>query len=85
MAIILILPLATMVSGFILGMLLALGSISSNKILKVVCSFVTELIRAMPLMLMVFWFYFMIPLFAGKPMPILLSEYLSITIYSAVN
>ena len=39
----------------------------------------------MPLILLVFWFYFMIPLFAGKPMPILLSAYLSITIYSAVN
>ena len=85
LAINLILSLATMVSGFVLGLLLALGRISGNRLLKGVCSFVIELIRAMPLILLVFWFYFMIPLFAGKPMPILLSAYLSITIYSAVN
>ena len=85
LAINLILSLATMVSGFVLGLLLALGRISGNRLLKSVCSFMIELIRAMPLILLVFWFYFMIPLFAGKPMPILLSAYLSITIYSAVN
>ena len=75
----------TMATGFIVGIFMALGRISENLILKKVCTFIIETIRAMPLVLIVFWFYFIIPLFMGRTAPLLLSAYLSISLYSAVN
>lgn len=80
-----LLALTTMVSGFILGLLLALGRISKKKLLSRICTFIIDTIRSLPLVLIVFWFYFIIPLFAGKPIPELLSAYISISLYSVVN
>lgn len=85
LAINILLALMTMISGFILGLFLALGRISKKVFIRKITTCLVEIIRSLPLMLIVFWFYFMIPLFAGKPMPIFLSAYLSITLYSAVN
>jgi len=85
LAISLILALITMVSGFVLGMILALGRISKKTVISKLCGLLIETVRALPLVLVIFWFYFMVPLFAGKPMPIFFSAYLSVTLYSAVN
>jgi His/Glu/Gln/Arg/opine family amino acid ABC transporter permease subunit len=80
-----LLMIAAMISGFILGLLLAMGRISKNKLLSKIVTFIIETTRALPLLLVVFWFYFLIPLLAEKPMPVLLSAYISLTFYSAVN
>ncbi len=85
LAINILLAVITMASGFILGLFLALGRISKNIIIRRIVTFVIEITRALPLLLIVFWFYFFIPLLAGRPLPILLSAYLSLTFYSAVN
>ncbi|ACL75982.1 amino acid ABC transporter permease [Ruminiclostridium cellulolyticum] len=79
------LAVITMASGFILGLFLALGRISKNIVIRRIVTCVIEITRALPLLLIVFWFYFFIPLLAGRPLPILLSAYLSLTFYSAVN
>lgn len=85
LAINLFLALVTMVSGFLLGLILALGRISRFFIVRKLCTFIIETIRALPVMLLVFWMYFIVPLFAARPLPILFSAFLSITLYSAVN
>lgn len=85
LAINVLLAVITMASGFILGLFLALGRISKNIIIRSIVTCVIEITRALPLLLIVFWFYFFIPLLAGRPLPILLSAYLSLTFYSAVN
>lgn len=85
LAINLFLALVTMLSGFVLGLILALGRVSGCFILRKLCSFLIETVRALPIMLLVFWFYFIVPLFAARPLPILFSAFLSITLYSAVN
>ncbi|MBQ7896492.1 MAG: amino acid ABC transporter permease [Oscillospiraceae bacterium] len=79
------LALLTMAAGFLLGFVLALGRISKSFILRKLCTILIETVRATPLMLLVFWFYFIVPLFASRPMPILFSAFLSISLYSAVN
>ncbi|MCL2151423.1 MAG: amino acid ABC transporter permease [Oscillospiraceae bacterium] len=79
------LAIVTMASGFVLGLLLALGRISKNTLTSRIITFVIETTRALPLLLIVFWFYFFIPLFAERPLPTLLSAFLSLTFYSAVN
>jgi len=85
LAINILLALMTMISGFVLGLLLALGRISKKVVICKIATFLIETTRSLPLLLIVFWFYFLIPLFTGKPLPIFLSAYLSITLYSAVN
>ncbi|SFR57567.1 amino acid ABC transporter permease [Anaeromicropila populeti] len=85
LAINIILALLTMVSGFVLGLLLVLGRISKKAVIRKITTFIVEMIRALPLLLIVFWFYFLIPLFSGKTLPLFLSAYLSVTLYSAVN
>lgn len=85
LAINILLALMTMISGFILGLFLALGRISKKVVIRKITTYIIEIVRSLPLILIVFWFYFMVPLFAGRPMPIFLSAYLSITLYSAVN
>ena len=80
-----ILAILTMVSGFIVGLILALGRISKVFVVRRICAFIIDIVRALPIMLVVFWFYFIVPLFAARPMPLLYSAFLSISLYSAVN
>ena len=85
LAINIFLAMTSMASGFVLGLFLALGRLSANRVVRGVVTLLIETTRALPLLLIVFWFYFFIPLLVGRPLPILLSVYLSFTFYSAVN
>ena len=85
LAINIFLAVITMASGFVLGLLLALCRTSKIFIVSGPATILIEVVRAVPLVLVVFWLYFVVPLFAGRPLPILLSAYLSLTAYSAVN
>lgn len=90
LAINVILAVLTMTSGFFIGLLLALsrtqlGRSVPGKITKGACAAFVEVIRAMPLVLILFWIYFLVPVFAGKQLPIFFSAFLAITLYSAAN
>jgi glutamate/aspartate transport system permease protein len=50
-----------MVGGIILGTLLAMMRLSSNKLLSTAASGYVNLIRSIPLVLVIFWFYFLVP------------------------
>ena len=54
-----------MVGGIVLGTLLALMRLSSNRILSGVASSYVNLIRSIPLVLVIFWFYFLVPYIAA--------------------
>lgn len=90
LAINVILAALTMTSGFFIGLLLALartqlGRSVPGKAVKYLSAAFVELIRAMPLVLILFWIYFLVPVFAGKQLPIFFSAFLAITLYSAAN
>ena len=85
LAINVVLAVVTMASSFIIGLVMALARTSRFAVLRAVMAAIIGVFRAIPLMLILFWIYFLVPLFAGKPMPILFSAFLAITIYSAVN
>lgn len=80
-----ILSVSALVFGFVFGMLLALGRLSKNRALSRVCTVFIELCRALPLLLIMFWFVLTIPLIAGKPLPALLTAFFAIALYSSVN
>lgn len=50
-----------MVGGIVLGTLLAMMRLSSHKLLATVASGYVNLIRSIPLVLVIFWFYFLVP------------------------
>ena len=54
-----------MVGGIVLGTLLALMRLSSSRILSGVASSYVNLIRSIPLVLVIFWFYFLVPYIAA--------------------
>ena len=57
----LILTFSAMLGGIILGTLLAMMRLSSNKPLSLIATTYVNLIRSIPLVLVIFWFYFLVP------------------------
>ncbi|PHV05109.1 amino acid ABC transporter permease [Janthinobacterium sp. BJB412] len=54
-----------MLGGVALGTLLALGRLSGWRPLALLCAGYVNLIRAVPLVLVIFWFYFLVPYLAA--------------------
>jgi glutamate/aspartate transport system permease protein len=65
MAFTLELTILSMMGGVALGTLLALGRMSSFKPLALAAAAYVNLIRAVPLVLVIFWFYFLVPYVAA--------------------
>ena len=55
------LTLLAMVGGIILGTLLAMARLSSLKPLSMIAGAYVNLVRSVPLVLVIFWFYFLVP------------------------
>jgi glutamate/aspartate transport system permease protein len=55
------LTVLSMIGGIIIGTLLAMMRLSSHKTISFVATTYVNLIRSMPLILVIFWFYFLVP------------------------
>ncbi|GGX45327.1 amino acid ABC transporter permease [Undibacterium squillarum] len=55
------LTLLAMTGGIIFGTLLAMMRLSGNKIIYLIASGYVNLMRSVPLVLVIFWFYFLVP------------------------
>ena len=53
------------VGAIILGTLLAMMRLSSNRVLSGVAGSYVNLMRALPLILIIFWFYYLVPYIVG--------------------
>lgn len=64
------------VGGLLLGTLLALARLSSVRVLSAVAEVYVNTMRSLPLLLVIFWFYFLVPILAGwatganRPVPV---------------
>lgn len=63
----LLLTFLAILGGIALGTLLALARLSGIKPLAIVAAAYVNLIRSVPLILVIFWFYFLVPLALGRP------------------
>ena len=63
----LLLTIAAICGGLVLGTLLALARLSGFWVLSLVSSTYVNFFRSMPLILVIFWFYFLVPLVLGQP------------------
>ncbi len=57
----------TVVFSFPLGCLIAIGRISKRRWVRLPSAAIVHLMRSNPLILIVFWFFFLMPLLTGRP------------------
>ena len=74
--------LATL-GGLVLGVCLALMRVSRFLPLRAIAAAYVDFFRAMPLILVIFWFYFLVPLVVGRPVGGFTSVLIAFTIFEA--
>ncbi|MBW2065135.1 MAG: amino acid ABC transporter permease [Deltaproteobacteria bacterium] len=69
--------------GIVLGALVGLGRIARSKWIYYPVTLYVNFLRNIPLILVIFWFYFIMPIIAGRPMNPFLSAVISFIIFEA--
>ncbi len=72
-----------LIGGIALGALVGLGRISRNRWIYQPVTLYVNLLRNIPLILVIFWFYFVMPIIAGRPLNPFLSAVISFIIFEA--
>lgn len=63
------LAIPAIVLGFVLGTFIGLGRLARSRWLYVPATIYVEFFRGVPLVMVIFWFWFMIPLLMGRSLP----------------
>ncbi|MDC8785528.1 amino acid ABC transporter permease [Roseateles koreensis] len=74
--------LATL-GGIVLGTLLALMRLSGKKLLVWPAAFYVNTLRSIPLVMVILWFFLLIPMLVGKPMGAEMSAFITFTVFEA--
>ncbi|MCX9157744.1 amino acid ABC transporter permease [Niveibacterium sp. 24ML] len=77
------LTVVAMVGGIFLGTLLALARISGGPALAAFATAYVNTMRSIPLLMVILWFFFLIPLFTGAPMGAEKSALITFTAFEA--
>ena len=77
------LTLIAMVGGIVLGTLLALMRLSGKKWLMVPAALYVDTLRSIPLVMVILWFFLLIPMLIGQPMGAELSAIITFTVFEA--
>ena len=77
------LTVIAMLGGIVIGTLLALMRLSGKKWLEAPASFYVNTLRSIPLVMVILWFFLLIPLITGQPMGAELSAIITFTVFEA--
>jgi glutamate/aspartate transport system permease protein len=77
------LTLVAMIGGIALGTALALMRLSGKKWLVMPAAFYVNTLRSIPLVMVILWFFLLIPLLVGRPMGAEVSAIITFTIFEA--
>ena len=77
------LTLIAMVGGIAIGTLLALMRLSGKPWLVMPAAFYVNTLRSIPLVMVILWFFLLVPLLIGRPMGAELSAIVTFTIFEA--
>lgn len=77
------LTLVAMIGGIALGTLLALMRLSGKKWLVMPAAFYVNTLRSIPLVMVILWFFLLIPVLIGRPMGAELSAIITFTVFEA--
>lgn len=79
----LLLTFLGMLGGIVIGTLLALARLSSLPVLPSIAAGYVNFFRSLPLILVIFWFYFLVPLVVGRPVGGFYSVLTAFTLFEA--
>ena len=77
------LTVVAMIGGIVLGTLLALMRLSSIKPLKIFATIYVDGLRSIPLVMVILWFFLVIPIFLGTPIGAEKSALITFTLFEA--
>ena len=77
------LTLIAMVGGILIGTVLALMRLSGKKWLVLPAAFYVNTLRSIPLVMVILWFFLLIPLLIGRPLGAELSAIITFTVFEA--
>jgi len=77
------LTLFAMVGGIALGTVIALMRLSGKKWLVLPAAFYVNTLRSIPLVMVILWFFLLIPLLIGRPLGAELSAIITFTVFEA--
>jgi glutamate/aspartate transport system permease protein len=77
------LTVVAMIGGIALGTLLALMRLSGKKWLVMPAAFYVNTLRSIPLVMVILWFFLLIPLLIGRPLGAELSAIITFTVFEA--
>ena len=77
------LTIVAMIGGIVLGTLVALMRLSGRKWLELPAAFYVNTLRSIPLVMVILWFFLLIPLLIGRPMGAELSAFITFTVFEA--
>jgi glutamate/aspartate transport system permease protein len=78
-----LLTLVAMAGGIVLGTLLAMMRLSGIRALEWPASLYVNTIRSIPLVMVILWFFLLIPLLSGKPLGAEMSAMITFTLFEA--
>jgi len=79
----LLLTLVAMLGGIFLGTLLALARLSGKKVFAIPAQFYVDTLRSIPLVMVILWFFLLIPLLIGRPLGAEWSAVITFTLFEA--
>jgi glutamate/aspartate transport system permease protein len=77
------LTLVAMIGGIAIGTLLALMRLSGRKPLVLVAAFYVNTLRSIPLVMVILWFFLLIPMLIGRPLGAEVSAIITFTVFEA--
>ncbi|WP_157266012.1 amino acid ABC transporter permease [Azohydromonas aeria] len=77
------LTLVAMIGGILLGTVLAMMRLSSHKWLSVPAQLYVDTLRSIPLVMVILWFFLLIPLLTGRPLGAEVSATITFTVFEA--
>jgi len=77
------LALVAISGGLLLGILVGMARLSSIRIIYYPATAFVNVMRSLPLILVIFWFYFLVPLMAGRPMGDFFSACVAFVVFEA--
>ena len=72
-----------MVGGILLGTLLALARLSGKKVFAWPAQVYVDTLRSIPLVMVILWFFLLIPLLIGRPLGAEVSAFITFTLFEA--
>ncbi|KQY12273.1 amino acid ABC transporter permease [Rhizobium sp. Root482] len=71
--------------GIMMAVVLALLRLSSNRFLSGAAAVYVNFFRSMPLILVIFWFFFLVPMVIGRPVGSFYSALIAFTLFEAAH